>query len=175
MKRLLLAAMSLILLIPGMALSDELTTSQSEQVNASPEQVWALIVDADNWAQWNPAVKKSELKKGDGEETGSVVNFTPIIRGKSAPKVKLVLAKSDKPWTHEFSAKSIGIKIVFGRTITHKDGVTTVTSYETITGPGAAGFKAMYGQEGLDQEHREWVEAIKEKLESADHKGSDSK
>jgi carbon monoxide dehydrogenase subunit G len=160
----------------------ELATSQSIEVNASPEEVWALLVDADNWAEWNPAVKKAELKKGDGEETGSVVEFTPIIGGRSAPKVKLTLTKSDKPltddhgiWTHEFSASSVGIKIVFGRTITHKDGVTTVTSYETISGPGATAFKRMYGQEGLDQEHREWVEAIKKEFESPDEKGSDGK
>ena len=153
----------------------ELSTSQSVEVNASPEQVWALIVDADNWAAWNPAVKKSKLKKGDGEQTGSVVEFTPIIGGKSAPKVKLKLEKSQKPNRHEFTAKAPGLKIVFGRTVTQKDGVTIVTSYETITGPGAVGFKAMYGQEGLDREHREWVHAIKKKLELTDDKGSDGK
>ena len=160
----------------------ELATSQSIEANASPEEAWALLVDADNWAEWNPAVRKAELKEGDGEKIGSVVEFSPIIGGKNAPKVKLNLAKSDKPlndaegiWTHEFSASSVGIKIVFGRTITHKDGVTTVTSYEKITGPGAAAFKAMYGQEGLDREHRVWVEAIKKKLESPNEKGSDGK
>ncbi len=156
----------------------ELASSQSIEVNASPEEVWALLVDADNWAEWNPSVKKAELKKGDGEKIGSVVEFMPIIGGKNAPKVKLTLAKSDKPvaesdgvWTHEFSASSAGIKILFGRTITHKYGVTTVTSYEKISGPGTNAFKAMYGQEGLDREHREWVEAIKKKLESPDEKG----
>ena len=30
----------------------------------------------------------------------------------------------------------------------------------------AGAFKPLYGQEGLDQEHREWVEAIKKKLEA---------
>ncbi len=164
-----------ILLYSAAGICSETSTSQSAEVNASPEEVWALIVDADNWAEWNPAVKKSELKKGDGEETGSVVEFTPIIGGKSAPKVKLKLEESQKPNLHEFTAKAPGLKIVFGRTITQKEGVTVVTSYETITGPGAVGFKAMYGQEGLDQEHREWVEAIKKKLESTNEKGSDGK
>lgn len=183
MKKSMAATIAIVTLLWASAgICAELATSQSIEVNASPEEVWALLVDADNWAEWNPAVKKSELIKGDGEETGSVVEFTPIIGGKNAPKVKLTLVKSDKPlpggdgvWTHEFSSSSVGIKIVFGRTITHKDGVTTVTSYEKITGPGAAAFKAMYGQEGLDREHREWVEAIKKKLESPDEKGSDCK
>jgi hypothetical protein len=67
------------------------------------------------------------------------------------------------------------MNIVFGFSVIEKDGVTTVTSYETITGPGAGAFKAMYGQEGLDREHREWVEAIKKKLESAAENGSGNK
>ena len=158
-------------LYPSSGVCGEMSTSQSAVVNASPDQVWALLVDADRWAEWNPAVKKSELKKGDGEKIGSVVKFTPIIGGKSAPPVKLKLEKSDKPNKYEFTSRAPGMNIVFGFSIVEKDGVTTVTSYETITGMGTAGFKALYGQDGLDREHREWVEAIKKMLEQTDDKG----
>jgi len=167
MKRSFLAII-LMLLLAGLAFAaaKRISTTQSVEVNASAEQVWALRVDADNWAEWNPAVKKASLVKGDGVQVGSVVEFYPLIGGKSAPKVKLTLEKSQKPSLHEFSAKAPGMDIVFGLKITEKDGVVTVTSYETITGRGVRFFKARYGQDGLDQEHREWVEAIKEKIES---------
>ncbi len=176
MKRIVLATMTIAAFLWAFAgICAELAASRSIKVNASTEEVWGLLIAVDHWAEWNPAVKKSELKKGDGREPGSVVEFTPIIGGKRAPEVKLKLERSDKPNTYEFTSKTPGMNIVFGFSIVEKDGVTAVTSYETITGPGTAAFKALYGQEGLDQEHREWVEAVKNKLESTDEKDRDSK
>jgi len=144
----------------------ELSTSQSLVVNASAEQVWALLVDADNWAEWNPAVAKAKVVKGAVETPGGKVKFTPVIGGKKAVSVTLKVDKVSSPELLEFIAGGPGPAIVFGFKVEYwKDGVT-VTSYETITGPTAVFFEKMYGQDGLDREHREWVEAIKEKLES---------
>jgi carbon monoxide dehydrogenase subunit G len=166
MKKTALLFLALFIVFPALAMAGEISTSQSEQVNASPDEVWALLIDADNWASWNSAVKTSKITKGNGSDVGSVVTFNPIIGGKDAPKVKLKLEKSDEPNTYAFSSKAPGIQVIFGFTIIEKDGGCEVTSYETITGPGASGFKAIYGQDGLDQEHRTWVEDIKKKLES---------
>jgi len=152
--------------LPGIGMAGEISTSQSAEVNASAEEVWALLIDANHWADWNPAVSDATLAKGNGEDVGSVVKFVPVIGGKKAVKVKLTLARSEKPGIYEFTAKAPGMKIVFGFSVEEKEGVCTVTSYETIKGPGTGAFEALYGQEGLDREHRDWVEAIKKKLES---------
>lgn len=164
-----LSGIIITLLLTGLAYSaaKQISTTQSGEVNASTENVWALLIDVNKWAEWNPAaVKKATLVEGDGEHVGSVVEFHPIIGGKKAPKVKLTLIKSQKPSLYEFSAEEHGMDIVLGFTITEKDGVATVTSYETISGRGVRIFESRYGQEGLDQEHMDWVEAIKKKLES---------
>ena len=166
MKKITLLFLALFIVFPALAIAGEISTSQSAQVDASQYEVWALLIDADNWASWNSAVKAAKITKGNGSDVGSVVTFNPIIGGKDAPKVKLKLEKSDKPNTYEFSSKAPGMKIVLGFTIIEKDGGCEVISYETITGPGVAGFKALYGQEGLDLEHIAWVEDIKKKLES---------
>jgi carbon monoxide dehydrogenase subunit G len=166
MKRIAALTTTLMLFVPALGISGEISTSQTAEVKASAEQVWALLIDADNWAAWNPAVDEAALAKGNGEDAGSVVKFVPVINGKKAVKVKLTLAKSEKPGTYEFTARAPGMKIVFGFSIEEKEGICTVTSYETIKGPGTSGFEALYGQEGLDKEHQDWGEAIKNKLES---------
>ncbi len=145
----------------------ELSTSKSAEVNAPASNVWALLVDADHWADWNAAVKSSKLIEGNGEAVGSKVKFVPIIGDKKAPMpIKLTVEKSKRTEKLEYTAKVLGMNIVFGFTLEQKDGVCTVESYEKISGAGSGLFAKFFTQEGLDKEHRVWVESIKKKLEA---------
>ncbi len=166
MKRMILI-LALVFISSAVVLAAKrFTTSQSGQVNAPASAVWALLIDAGNWADWNPAVIESKIIKGDGESVGSVVKFLPMIGDKKAvARVKLKIAISEKPDKLEFHAKVPGAKIVFGFTISEKDGVSKVTSYETITGFMAGRIT----QENLDKEHHMWVEAIRKKLETREN------
>ncbi len=143
----------------------QISTTQSAEVAAPADAVWALLKDVNNWAEWNPAVLKAKIKKGDGESLGTVVKFNPMIGDKKGPPVKLTLTKSEKNKVLEYSSDMPGLKVIFGFSIEPSGDKNKVTSYETITGPGVAGFEVFGGQEALDIEHRQWVEAIKKKLE----------
>jgi len=163
MKKWLIA----LLLLPALAsvaLAEKtLSTSQAADIRAPATAIWQLLTDADAWSEWNSAVIKSRLVEGNGEEEGSVVKFKPLIGDFKPPaKVKLKLVRSEKYKIHEFHARMLGSKIVFGRKLEEKNGVTKVTSYEKITGLMAR----FISRENLDKEHRMWVDSIKEKLES---------
>lgn len=166
MERKLLVALLVMLAAPAFLEAAELSTSQSEEIKTTADRVWALLKDVDGWPGWNPAVKDARLVKGDGESRGTELEFTPTINGRNPPfKISLKLEQSEKNAVLEYRSDSIGMNVVFGFRIEEKEGKCLVTSYETISGIGAVVFKRLFGQEGLDQEHRTWVEAIKAKLE----------
>jgi len=147
--------------------ADEVSTSQSGRVSAPSAAVWALLTDVNHWADWCPAVEKAELVKGDGQALDSVVKFWPVIGGKKTPaSIKLVLSKSEPNRLIEYRASQTGMEITLGWKIEEKNGGCEFTSYETNTGPGVKLFLKMYGKDGLDQEHRAWVEAAQKKLGS---------
>jgi Polyketide cyclase / dehydrase and lipid transport len=157
--------LTVVFIAPNLTRAGELSTYQSGQVDATCEQVWDLIVDFDNWAEWNPAVEYSALLEGDGQTPGSKGEFTPIIGGKKPPlKIKGQVGLSDKPSNLEYTAKLPGMDIVFGFKMKESGTGCEVTSYETIIGPGSWIFKLLFSQEGLDEEHLIWVQAIQEKL-----------
>ena len=168
-------ALALLLLATAVVAATSISTSQSGTIKADPEKIWTLLVDANHWADWCPAVRKAELIKGDVKTVGSRVKFWPVIGGKKGPAVILTLSKIAPLRLLEYTASQPGMNIVFGKKIEVKDGTSEFTSDETIGGSGAPVFVRIYGQDGLDQEHREWVEAIKKKLESTDEKGDGGK
>ena len=165
-----------------------LSTAQSIEVRATPCQVWALLVNADKWSEWNPAVQSSKLVKGDGHTVGSKIRFTPVIGDKKSPlPITLTLHEYSKPEKLEYKAGMSGMHITFGFTIeaakpcSHcrqnnpepcpcksEPQTLKVTSYETISGAGSGLFKVFFSQEGLDKEHQTWVQAIKKQLEPTD-------
>jgi len=168
MKRTGLAVALVLLAAAAVMAANSISTSQSGTIKADPEKIWALLVDADHWADWCPAVQKAELIKGDGKTVGSQVRFWPIIGGKKGPAVVLTVSKIEPLRLLEYTANPPGMKIVFGKKIEVKDGVSEFTSYETIDGPGVPVFVKLYGQDGLDQEHRAWVDGLRKKLEAAE-------
>jgi len=147
--------------------AQKMSTSQSAVIGADRVEVWDLLVRVELWEEWNPAVKDADIKKGDGYSVGTIIDFKPIIDDKEADKVELELDVSKRLEKLEYRGEKAGMDIVFGFELEKlEDGRTKVTSYETITGPGTTLFKLLYGQKGLDKEHRVWVETMKKKLET---------
>ncbi len=167
MKRTVIVLSIILVAASALIAADQISTTQSEGIKTSPDKTWALLVDVNQWSVWCPAVEKAELVKGDGQAPNSEVRFRPIIVGKKSPtNIKLVLIKSEPNHLLEYQGSQPGMDITFGLKIEEKDGASVFTSYETISGPGVKLFLKMYGQDGLDQEHRAWVESAKKKLES---------
>ncbi|HUT52684.1 MAG TPA: SRPBCC family protein [bacterium] len=167
MKRALITLAIIFASISALMAADQISTSQSGMVIAPPAAIWALLADVNHWADWCPAVEKAQIVKGDGQTPNSQVKFRPVIGGKKTPTaIKLVLSKSEPNRLLEYRGGPAGMDITLGWKIEEKDGGSEFTSYETISGPGVKLFLKLYGQSGLDQEHRAWVEAARKKLES---------
>jgi len=157
----MLALLALCLTLAGAA--KDKTTTQSVEIKAPASKVWAVLVDANHWADDNPAVKQSKLVSGDGEQVGSRIEYTPVV-GKVAPvKLKVKLTVSEKNHKLEYVADQTGVDMVMGFELSEKKGVTTLSSYEV-----ASGFiTRAVSQDQMDEEHRLWAEAVKERVESS--------
>jgi hypothetical protein len=162
-----MAVMVMVLAAAAVIAADEVKTSQTGPVNGPPVAMWSLLKDVGRWADWCSAVEKAELVKGDGVTVGSEVKFWPIIADKKTPTpIKLVVSKSEPNRLLEYRARSAGMEIVFGFRLEEKVLGSEFTSYENISGPGAKMFLKLYGQQGLDQEHRAWVEGAAKRFGS---------
>ena len=138
----------------------EKSTSQSVEINAPASEVWAVLVDAEHWAQDNPAVKQSKLVSGDGEKTGSLIEYTPVVGKLSPVELKVKLTVSEKNQKLEYVASQPGVEMVMGFELTEKNGVTTLTNYEL-----ASGFiTRAVSQSNMDEEHRLWANAVKKRV-----------
>jgi len=168
MKRAVITFTLILMAATAAIAANSIGTTQSGVIKADPEKIWALLLNANHWADWCPAVSKAELVKGDGKTVGSQVKFWPVIGGKKGPAVILTVSKIEPLRLLEYTASQPGMKIVFGKKIEGKDGASEFTSYETIDGPGVPLFVGLYGQDGLDQEHRAWVDGLRKKLESGE-------
>ena len=158
-----IAMLVLLALCIGMTgAAKEKSTSQSVEINAPASQVWAVLVDADQWADDNPAVKQSKLISGDGEKVGSLIEYTPVVGKLSPVKLKVTLTVSEKNQKLEYLADQTGVKMVMGFELTEKNGVTTLTNYER-----ASGFITQaVSQSNMDEEHRLWAKAVKKRVEN---------
>jgi len=167
MKRVAIFLAIMLVSVSALFAAGEISTAQRGTIKTSAAEIRALLADVNHWADWCPAVGQAELIQGDGQTVGSRIKFHPVIAGKKLPTaVKLTLSKSEPPGLLEYTGSQPGLKITRGWKLEEKEGVCEITSYETITGPGVKAFIRLYGKDGLDQEHRTWVEAIKKKIES---------
>ncbi len=44
-------------------------------IAASPETVWGVFADIDNWYRWNPVCRECRLESGPSMETGACLSF----------------------------------------------------------------------------------------------------
>ena len=105
-------------LIVGWLLPEKHTASRHASFQASPETVWALITDVEQFPSWRSDVKTVErLANRDGQpvwvEEGSNGRITFAVERSDRPRLLVVrIADRDLPfggtWTYAFSAASGG-------------------------------------------------------------------
>lgn len=163
MKKVLTTVMGGLLVLGLVAAVTEKKSSQSVEIKAPAAEVWKVLIDVNHWPDQNPAVKSAKLVSGDGEKVGSVIEFYPVI-GKMKPmKVTLTIAGSEKNRKLEYTAKVTGgVITVMGFELKEADGTTTLINYEHAKGPAVM----LISQEDMDNEHRQWVESVKKRVEA---------
>ncbi|MGZ8629809.1 MAG: SRPBCC family protein [Actinomycetota bacterium] len=111
-------------------------TAEGEiQVEASPEVVWSVLSDIDDWPTWNSDIKMAKL---DGPvEVGST------FRWKSGPaSLTSTLRSVDPPREIGWTGTTMSIKAVHVFTLRPQDGRTLVRSEESWEGLVASMFKS---------------------------------
>ena len=89
----------LILWVKGNAMREIQTEIE---INASPEKVWAVLVDIDNWDKWNPII----VQAGGDATVGSELTITMRGEdGKDGPKYMPIVTNLEKSTSFEWRAK----------------------------------------------------------------------
>lgn len=100
-------------------------------INASPETIWELLVDAPNYASWNPSVEKIEGAIRPGE---TIKVFVKVNPGRAFPvKVTTFERPSRMVWS---GGMPLGLfKGVRTYTLTPSSTATHFTMKEVYSGP----------------------------------------
>jgi carbon monoxide dehydrogenase subunit G len=76
---------------------------KSIHVNASPEQVWAVASDYDQWHTWFVGLSAPKSVKGDGGQ-GTVIEHTVTVHNIPMPlKTTVTTCDSDACWRGEYT------------------------------------------------------------------------
>jgi uncharacterized protein YndB with AHSA1/START domain len=127
-------------------------------IHASPEKVWRLLTDIDQWPTWHSAISVARIN--GPVEPGTIFGWTS-----GGPKIKcriaLVHPATQLAWTGT----------TFGGNAIHvwslgllPDGGTLVKTTESIDG-FMLRLKLFYSSSDLAKSLKEWLEALKGKAE----------
>lgn len=139
----------------------EVKVDMSIEADATPETLWKWMADIPAWPGWKPFIISSSYVKGKNLETGSVVKFKPKA-GAISISLKATIVESTPPkrlaWeggfpglhaVHSFDFEDIG------------GGRTKITTKERFYGPAVFIFKLVFPPAKLEQMHRDWLDAFK--------------
>lgn len=66
-------------------------------INAAPSTIWAILIDGEQWVEWNPTIEKLE---GEIVPEGSVKVFTKVSPGQAFPaKITEFVPNERMTWT----------------------------------------------------------------------------
>jgi len=105
MKKLLLIIFALILvacLILWVKGSEMREISSEIEIEASPEKVWGILVNIDNWNTWNPIINQASGIASVGSELTITMRGE---KGEDGPKYMPVVTSFQEPKSFEWRAK----------------------------------------------------------------------
>lgn len=106
-----------------------LITEHTIETQASPEQIWKVWADVENWKKWDPEI---EIARIDGPfRTGT----TGSTQFKGTPLFKTLLTKVDPLKCVVQEAYLTFAKVVSYQTMRHAAGITRVTFRVEVRGP----------------------------------------
>jgi hypothetical protein len=135
-------------------------------IAASPESVWAILVDFDRWHDWNPSVPDIH---GDAQ-TGSNLTMTLAMPGRPSAKVKATLTDVVPARLLRWHG-NVGGDWLFSGTRTFElhpqpDGTVLMTHVEDVRGLLFPVFRALMGS-AIQHHHDNLNEALKQRAEAS--------
>lgn len=131
--------------------------SKTILINASPEKVWSVLTNINNWANWQPEISKvqlfGELKPESSfnwKTGGAIIHST----------LHTVDLNKNFGWT----GKTFGMYAIHNWTLTEVNGQTKVTVDESMEGFFAKLFKKSFNK-NLEKGMQNWLEFLKKECE----------
>jgi hypothetical protein len=134
-------------------------------VDASAEQVWAVLSDFDAWSTWNPSVPRIR-----GEcRVGSKLRMTLAMPGRPSANVTAVVTSAVPNRSLHWHGNVGGDHFFSGTRefdiAPQPDGTVAVTHVENVSGVFFPIFKAVMG-DAIQRHHDNLNAALKERAES---------
>ncbi|GAB4239352.1 MAG: hypothetical protein Tsb0034_15370 [Ekhidna sp.] len=124
-------------------------------INAPIDKVWDILIDLQNWKEWNSDVKKMDVE--GPIKAGTKFNWT-IGRLKAQSQIQLI----DKPQTLAWTEKSSWVKRIYVWSLEQDENQTLVTLSSSLQGV----FTVLVERHSkVYDELLNWLESLKKKSE----------
>ena len=129
-------------------------------VNAPPEVVWKLLVDAENWSSYFPAENQVKILTGEPKLALGTKYSRVTIGFLMNPIVTECVPGRRLSWSTTVDGDETGSSAYHGWVITPTDNGCHVLSEETQQGPFFLEELGRKSPGGLYRYHQEWVESL---------------
>lgn len=127
-------------------------------IDASSDQVWAVITNIDNWAKWQTDISKPKLN-------GELKASTTFEWRTGGVKIHSTLHTVEPFKYFGWTGKTFGMFAIHNWTITENNGKTTVTVEESMEGFLAGLFKKSFNN-NLEKGMQKWLDLLKKQCEN---------
>jgi len=128
-------------------------------INSSPEKIWEVITDINQWTSWETDIKNPKI---NGHLKPNTVFDFKINRVKIRSKIHTVEPFHHFGWT----AKFFGMYIIHNMTLTETKGQTLVSDDESLEGVIVRLFKKLFDKK-LEKNKQNWLEQLKKECEKS--------
>ncbi|MGA7524734.1 MAG: SRPBCC family protein [Acidobacteriaceae bacterium] len=129
-------------------------------VNAPPEVVWKLLVDAENWSGYFPPENQVKILSGERELALGTRYHRVTIGFPMSPIVKECVPGRRLSWSSTVDGDETGSSSYHGWVITPTDKGCHLLSEETQQGPWFLEQLGHRDPGGLFRYHQEWIERL---------------
>lgn len=132
--------------------------SQSIHIQASPEKVWAVLTDIDQWATWQTDITKPKLE-------GKLAPGATFSWKTGGAKIQSTLHTVDERQAFGWTGKALGAYAIHNWTLTPQGGGTEVAVSESMEGWLVKLLRRMF-QKNLAAGMAKWLELLKQRCEA---------
>ena len=131
--------------------------SKTILINASPEKVWAVLTNINNWPNWNNDISKAQL-------TGNIQPKSTFKWHSGGANIHSTLHTVDKYRHLGWTGKAMGTFAIHNWTLTEINGQTEVSVDESMEGFLAKLFKKAFNKT-MAIGMQKWLEVLKKECE----------
>jgi uncharacterized protein YndB with AHSA1/START domain len=131
--------------------------SETITIHASPEKVWAVMTNINDWATWQTDIGKAKLN-------GQLMPNSTFDWSSGGAKIHSTLHTVEQFSEIGWTGKTFGLFAIHNWTLTVTNGYTTVSVDESMEGFFATLFKKVFNK-NLEKGLRNWLNLLKQECE----------